>query len=166
MVAAIDQYSRYVVNWSMSNTMDAEWCKETLEQTIELHGKSGIINTDQGSQFTSEIFADYVLGEEIKLSMNDERMIPPYVAECTEDIQMSEPRSGRVAQATDNAFIEVLRRNVKYEKIYLNPPKNGLHLYQLCAEYFDYHNKERRHQGINNDISLELFGQHLKNKAV
>ncbi len=141
LVAVIDLYSRYVVNWSVSNSMDAQWCKETLEEAIELFGRPEIVNTDQGSQFTSEIFADYVLGEQIKLSMDGK------------------------GRATDNAFIEVLWRNVKYEKIYLNPPKDGLELYQLCTEYFDYHNKKRRHSGINNNTPLELIDKYLKMKA-
>jgi len=141
LVAIIDLYSQYVVNWSISNTMDTVWCKETLEEAIRIHGHPEIITTDQGSQFTSEIFANFVLKQDIRLSMD-----------------------GR-GRATDNAFIEILWRNIKYEKIYLNPPKDGLHLYQLCDEYFKYYNEERRHQGINNDIPLELFGKYLKKSA-
>ena len=105
VIAIIDLYSRYVVNWSISNTMSAQWCKETLEQAIELHGKPDIINTDQGSQFTSEIFAHYVVSQDIKLSMDGK------------------------GRAIDNAFIERLWRSVKYEKIYLNPPTDGVNLY-------------------------------------
>ncbi len=56
-VAVIDLYSRYVVNRSLSNTMDAEWCRETVEGAIEIHGKPDILNTDQGAQFTSGTFA-------------------------------------------------------------------------------------------------------------
>ena len=141
LVAIIDLYSRYVVNWSISNTMDADWCKETLEQAIEIYGKPEIVNTDQGSQFTSEVFANYVLNQEIRLSMDGK------------------------GRATDNAFIEVLWRNVKYEKIYLNPPKDGLELYELCDEYFDYHNEKRRHSGINNNRPSELFNKTLKTRA-
>lgn len=141
LVAIIDLYSRYVVGWSISNSMDTLWCKETLEEAIRIHGQPEIINTDQGSQFTSEKFANFVLKHDIRLSMDGK------------------------GRATDNAFIEVLWRNIKYEKIYLNPPKDGLYLYQLCDEYFKYYNEERRHQGIHNDIPLELFGKCLKKKA-
>ena len=87
MVAIIDLYSRYVVNWSISNSIDAEWCKQTLEEAIEQHGKPEIINTDQGSQFTSEVFSDYVLNQGIRLSMDGKGL------------------------ATDNAFIERLWRS-------------------------------------------------------
>ncbi len=70
LVAIIDLHSRYVLNWSVSNTMDADWCKETLEEAIAIHGKPEIINTDQGSQFTSEVFTQMVLSNDIKLSMD------------------------------------------------------------------------------------------------
>ncbi len=60
LTAIIDLHSRYVVNWSVSNTMDAQWRKETLEKAIAIHGKPEIINTDQGSQFTSEVFTTYL----------------------------------------------------------------------------------------------------------
>ena len=70
LVALIDLHSRYVLNWSVSNSMDAHWCKETVEEAIALHGKPEILNTDQGSQFTSEIFTHSVLTENIKLSMD------------------------------------------------------------------------------------------------
>lgn len=63
LVAIIDLHSRYVLNWSLSNSMDAQWCKQTLEEAIEQHGKPGILNTDQRSQFTAEEFANYVLGQ-------------------------------------------------------------------------------------------------------
>lgn len=125
LVAIIDLYSRYVVNWSVSNSMDAKWCQQTLAEAIEVHGKPEIINTDQGSQFTAEEFAGYALSQGIKLSMDGK------------------------GRATDNAFIERLWRNIKYEKIYLNPPKDGLDLYLMTNEYFNYYNHERRHQAIN-----------------
>ena len=70
LVAITDLHSRYVLNWSVSNSMDAEWYKETLEEAIDNHGTPEIINTDQGSQFTSEIFNHSVLSKNIKLSMD------------------------------------------------------------------------------------------------
>lgn len=124
LTAIIDLYSRYVVGWSVSNSMDAEWCQQTLQEAIRVHGKPEIINTDQGSQFTSSIFTDYVLNDlEIKLIMDEERMIPKN--ECLRDIQVREPRNGWDGRATDNAFIERLWRSVKYEKLYLSPPEDG-----------------------------------------
>ena len=70
LTAIINLYSRYVVNWSVSNSMDAEWCKRCMQEAIEIYGKPEIINTNQGSQFTSEIFANYAIGENIRLSMD------------------------------------------------------------------------------------------------
>lgn len=140
LVAIIDLYSRYVVNWSVSNTMDAEWCRNTLEEAIKSHGCPEIINTDQGSQFTSEIFTGFVLSQEIKLSMDGK------------------------GRAIDNAFIERLWRSVKYEKLFLNPPNDGIDLYLSLAEYFNYYNTERRHSSIDNQKPFELYNSTKENK--
>ena len=63
LMAVIDLKSRYVLNWSVSNTMDAEWCAEVFRDTVRLHGDPEILNTDQGSQFTSEVFTRAVIKE-------------------------------------------------------------------------------------------------------
>ena len=141
LVAIIDLHSRYVLNWSVSNTMEAEWCREALEEAIILHGKPEIINTDQGSQFTSEIFTDYVLSNDIRLSMDGK------------------------GRAIDNVFIERLWRSVKYENIYLNPPNTGIELYQQLNQYFHFYNYERRHQGIENQIPVKRYQNKLKQAA-
>ena len=141
LTAIIDLYSRYVVGWSISNSMDAEWCRQVLKEAINENGKPEVINTDQGSQFTSDLFAEYVLGQDIRLSMDGK------------------------GRAIDNTFIERLWRSVKYEKIYLNPPADGLDLYQLCTEYFDYYNNARRHQGIHDNRPADLYSKHLNTKA-
>lgn len=104
-----------------------------VQRNIEMHGKPEIINTDQGSQFTSEEFTSCVFGHEIRLSMDGK------------------------GRATDNAFIERLWRNVKYEKIYLNPPKDGLDLYLMVSEYFNYYNNERRHQSLEYEKPVNWF---------
>ena len=135
LTAIIDLHSRYVLNWSVSNSMDAAWCKEMVEESIEKNGKPEIINTDQGSQYTSEEFSLYVLNRGVKLSMDGK------------------------GRATDNAFIERLWRNVKYEKLYLNPPENGLQLYSLLNDYFNYYNNERRHQSIKYEIPSKIYKQ-------
>jgi len=133
LVAIIDLHSRYVLNWSLSNSMDAQWCKQALEEAIEQHGRPEILNTDQGSQFTAEEFANHVLSQGIRLSMDGK------------------------GRATDNAFIERFWRNVKYEKICLNPHKDGMDLYLLLAEYFQYYNHKRRQQSIDYEIPAEVF---------
>lgn len=138
LTAIIDLYSRYVVNWSVSNTMDSEWCAEVLSEAIELHGKPGIVNTDQGSQYTSEIFVSTVHKHDIALSMDGK------------------------GRATDNACVERLWRSVKYEKVYLNPANNGLDLNGQLVEYFDYYNHQRRHSSIKYEIPAEIYKSKAK----
>jgi putative transposase len=132
-VAIIDVYSRYVVGWSVSNSMDAIWCKETLQEAIKTHGKPEIINTDQGSQFTAEEFSGFVLKQGIRLSMDGK------------------------GRAKDNAFIERLWRSVKYEKLYLTPPKDGIDLYAQLQDYFTYYNHRRRHQNLEDQIPQKIY---------
>lgn len=142
LFAIIDLHSRFVVAWSLSNTMEAEWCVNTVKEAVQHFGKPEILNTDQGSQFTSDIFSDYILEElKIKLSMDGK------------------------GRATDNAFIERLWRSVKYEKLYLSPSENGLELYMKLRDYFQYYNYQRRHQGIDDLKPSDLFLAKVKSKA-
>lgn len=141
LAAIIDLQSRYVVNWSVSNSMDADWCQKVLEEAIQVHGKPEIINTDQGSQFTSEVFSSYVLAVGIRLSMDGK------------------------GRAIDNVFIERLWRSVKYEKVYLNPPSQGTDLYMQLAEYFNYYNHERRHLGLEKCIPAQLYFNMIEKAA-
>lgn len=138
LTAIIDLYSRAVLNWSVSNSMDAHWCAEVLQEAIDLHGTPEIVNTDQGSQYTSEIFVTTVLSNDIKLSMDGK------------------------GRAIDNVFIERLWRSVKYESIYLNPPKSGVDLYHQMDYYFTFYNTERRHQGIENQIPEKRYQKQIK----
>ena len=133
LTAVIDVKSRFVVNWSLSNTMESEWCKECVSEAIETHGAPEIINTDQGAQYTSEEFSSFVLDQGIKLSMDGK------------------------GRATDNAFIERLWRSVKYEKIYLNPPNDGAELYALLTEYFNYYNHLRRHSSLDEEYPAHHY---------
>lgn len=125
LTAIIDLYSRYVIHWSLSNSMSAEWCDEVLKQAIKNHGVPEIFNTDQGSQFTSEIFIKTLLDNGIKISMDGK------------------------GRALDNIFIERLWRSVKYENIYLNVYENGLSLWQGLEKYFQFYNHERLHQSLD-----------------
>lgn len=139
LTAIIDLHTRFVVGWSVSNGMDAEWCKQTVEQAIAEYGKPEIINTNQGSQFTSTIFTDYILKEaKIRLSMDGK------------------------GRATDNAFIERLWRSVKYEKLYLQPPIDGHDLWEKIEDYIHYYNYERRHSSIEDRRPSELYIKQLK----
>jgi len=124
MAAIIDVYSRKILNWSVSNTMSAEWCTELMRDTIEIYGKPEINNTDQGSQYTSKIYIDLLHENQIKISMD-----------------------GR-GRALDNIYIERFWRSLKYEKIFLNPANGGLDLYENIREYVTFYNQERRHTEI------------------
>ncbi len=101
MVAVIDLYSRYIIGWSLSNTMTAEWCSQVVDQAVKQHGKPDIVNTDQGSQFTSEVFTNTVDSLQINLSMDGK------------------------GRAIDNVFIERFWRSIKYECLYLNAFQMG-----------------------------------------
>jgi putative transposase len=124
MAAIIDVYSRKVLNWSISNSMTAEWVKELLEDTIRMYGAPDIHNSDQGSQYTSQDYIDVLKEHEIKISMDSK------------------------GRALDNVYIERFWRSIKQEKIYLNPPNGGLELYQMVKEYIQFYNEKRRHTEI------------------
>ena len=133
LTAIIDLYSRYVVGWDISNTLEAECSLDVLKRAISLYGKPRIINSDQGSQFTCKLWIDYPEANQIKISMDGK---------------------GRVI---DNIFIERLWRSVKYDYVYLHPANNGRELYNGLQEYFDYYNHHQSHQGIGRRVPVELY---------
>lgn len=133
LCAVIDLHTRYVLNWSISNTMNADWCKEVVEEAIDMHGKPEIFNTDQGSQFTSEVFTKMLMGHEIQVSMDGK------------------------GRALDNIFIERLWKSVKYENIYLNVYEDGVSLYQGLQQYFNFYNTERLHQSLGYKTPAVLY---------
>lgn len=133
LMAIIDVHSRYVIHWSVSNTMDADWCADTLREALDKGGTPEIFNTDQGSQFTSTVFIDVLKENGIRISMDG------------------------VGRATANAFIECLWRSVKYERVYLMPPTDGKHLQQMLKEYFHYYNYKRRHSSIHDYYPADIY---------
>ena len=101
LVAIMYVYSRYLVGWSVSITMDASWVVECLKTAVKCHGAPQIINSDQGAQFTGHEYIEYIKSlEVVKISMDGK------------------------ARATDNAYIERFFRSIKYEKLYLHEPKD------------------------------------------
>jgi putative transposase len=136
LVAIMDLYSRYIVGWSLSNTMEAEWVVTTLEKAVSNHGKPGIINSDQGSQFTSDEYVNYV--------------------KSLETVRISMDGKGR---ATDNAHIERFFRTIKYEKIYLEHPETGNELYSVCAQFIQYYNERRDHSSIGDYPPMVYYQQ-------
>lgn len=122
LLPIMDIYSRCILGWSLSNTMEAEWVVNTLRITVNKYGKPEIINSDQGSQFTSDEYIDFVKSlETVKISMDGK------------------------GRATDNAYIERFFRTIKYEKIYLEHPETGSELYHICSHFIHYYNERRDH---------------------
>ena len=125
LVAIIDWYSRRVLSWRISNSMDASFCVDCLEDALRGHGRPEIFNSDQGSQFTSVAFTEVLKREGVAISMD-----------------------GR-GRALDNIFVERLWRSVKHEDIYL---KGYAHMGELMvglAQYFAFYNHERPHQSLS-----------------
>lgn len=142
LMAIIDLHSRYIVGWSLSNTMEADWCVKTLREAVERHGCPEILNTDQGSQFTSEAFTKCVTKElGIRLSMDGK------------------------GRAIDNVFIERFWRSIKYEHVYLFPADDGIECYRGLVEYFDYYNRRRRHSSINDEVPEKWYRQRQQQAA-
>lgn len=127
LTAIIDWYSRYVVAWELSNTLDVDFCKTVLREALS-SGRPEIFNMDQGSQFTSTEFLD-ILREDTGLSK----------------IQISMDGKGR---ALDNVFVERLWRSVKYEEVYLRNYQGMLDAQEGLSEYFRYYNNDRPHQSL------------------
>jgi putative transposase len=135
LTAIIDVYSRYVVGWGISNTLDAACSLNVTKEAIERYGRPEIINSDQGSQFTCNEWIEYLEKEEIKISMDGK------------------------GRAINNIFIERLWRSVKYDYVYIRVPADGLELYQGLNEYFDYYNNQLCHQGIDHKIPATKYFQ-------
>jgi putative transposase len=125
LVAIMDWYSRRVLSWRLSNTLDTEFCLEALEEALE-HGKPEIFNTDQGCQFTSESFTGRLKKAGIQISMDGR---------------------GRVF---DNILIERLWRTLKYQDIYIKDYKTVMELSVGLDAYFQFYNNEKPHQSLEN----------------
>lgn len=141
LMAIMDWYSRYVVSWSLSNTLDVGFCLEALKDALG-KGKPMIFNTDQGTQFTSLEFVSCLTDNGIKISMD-----------------------GR-GRAFDNIFIERLWRTVKYEDIYIKGYETGNDLWKGLRGYFHYYNTERIHQGLGYAKPIEVYCGRKKSKIV
>jgi len=124
LAAVIDWYSRYVIGWRLSNTLDGSFCLELLEEALR-GGRPEIFNTDQGVQFTAAAFTGRLESAGVAVSMD-----------------------GRV-RALDNVFVERLWRSVKYEDIYIQGYDTAPGLHRGLARYFAFYNDERPHQSLD-----------------
>ncbi len=132
LVAIMDWYSRYVLSWRLSNTLDADFCVEALEEALS-QGKPEIFNTDQGSQFTGEAFTGLLKQHGVRISMDGK---------------------GRYR---DNIFVERLWRTVKYEEVYLKAYSNGREAKAGLDAYFRFYNAQRPHQALGYRTPAEVF---------
>lgn len=138
LVAVMDWASRRVLSWRLSNTLDASFCIEALEEALDRYGAPEIFNTDQGSQFTSEGFTGVLLSRGVSISMD-----------------------GR-GRWMDNVFIERLWRSVKYEEVYLKGYDSITEARRELTEYFDFYNTRRRHQGLDDRTPDEVYWATLR----
>ena len=136
LVAIMDWYSRYVLSWRLSNTLDGEFCMAALDEALT-RGKPAIFNTDQGAQFTSREFTGVLAANQIAISMD-----------------------GR-GRALDNVFIERLWWSVKYENIYLKAYSTVADLNEGLAWYFDFYDHRRKHQSLGKRTPYEVFESSL-----
>jgi putative transposase len=135
LVAIIDWYSRYVLSWRLSNTLDPGFCVEALKEALNSYGNPQIFNTDQGSQFTSQEFISILADKQISISMDGK------------------------GRCLDNIFVERLWRSVKYENVYLH---NYQHIPEArvgLKAYFDFYNYNRFHQGLDNKTPWQVYSQ-------
>jgi putative transposase len=133
LVAIIDWASRAVLSWRLSNTMDARFCVEALEEALERYGKPRIFNTDQGAQFTSAAFTGKLEAAGIAISMD-----------------------GR-GRFMDNIFIERLWRSIKYEEVHLKAYADGREARAGIGCWMTFYNNRRPHQAMNNQMPIAVW---------
>ena len=140
LVAVMDWASRKVLSFRLSNTLDASFCIEALEEALRKYGTPDIFNTDQGSQFTSLEFTDILANHNIKISMDGQ------------------------GRWRDNIFIERLWKTVKYQEVYLKAYESISHGRKELTKFFDRYNMRRPHQGLNDRTPDEVYWSTLKMK--
>jgi putative transposase len=141
LVAIMDWFSRYVVAWQLSNSLDVGFCLECLDEALAT-GRPEIFNTDQGSQFTSSAFTGRLEGCGVAISMD-----------------------GR-GRALDNVFIERLWRTVKYEEIYPKEYENGWTLETGLSDYFEFYGHQRPHSSLGYHTPAEVYFEAAQASAV
>ena len=133
LVAVLDWYSRKVLSWRVSITMDVHFCLEALEEAIDVHGVPEIVNTDQGSQFTSQAFTGLLKERGIRISMDSK------------------------GSWCDNVFIERLWRSVKYEEVYLHAYDTVSDSRTGIGKYFNLYNRRRPHSSLKRKTPDQVY---------
>jgi len=139
LTVIMDWYSRKILSWRLSNSMDTSFCIDALEEAIDYYGVPEVFNTDQGSQYTSDDFISVLKGSDIRISMD-----------------------GKGAWR-DNIFVERLWRSVKYEEVYLNSYESVKEAKKGIQNWIKFYNTERKHQtlGTTPDLMYDEFSQKL-----
>ena len=127
LTVIMDWYSRKILSWRLSNSLDSSFIVDALEEALHGYGKPDIFNSDQGSQYTSDAFTALLKGNGIQISMD-----------------------GKGAWR-DNVFVERLWRSVKYEEVYLNAYESMAHAKQRLGRWIDFYNRERKHRSVPHD---------------
>lgn len=136
LTAVIDWYSRYVLSWRLSNSLDVAFCLEVLEHALSL-GRPDIFNSDQGCQYTSEDFTNVLKAQGIRISMDGK------------------------GRALDNIFVERLWRTVKYEEVYLKDYGSVKEARDGLSGFFKFYNTERPHQSLGYRTPAEVYHDRL-----
>ncbi len=134
LVAIMDWATRHVLSWRLSNTMDARFCVEALEEALARYGPPEIMNTDQGSQFTGSAWITTLTDAGVQVSMD-----------------------GR-GRCMDNIFIERLWRSLKYEAVYLHELTDGFKAERVIRDWMDFYNTERPHSSLTGQTPAEAYG--------
>ncbi len=140
LVAIIDWHSRYLIGYSISNTMHSEFVIRAIEDAVMKHGLPKVMNSDQGSQFTSMAYIDLLKRLDIKISMNGK------------------------GRATDNAITERFFRNIKWERLYLECPETVPELKKVVNQYIAHYNYDRPHQALGYEFPAAVH--HLNKECV
>ena len=135
LVAIIDWFSRFVLSWRVSNTMDVSFCVEALEEALHRWPHPDIFNTDQGAQFTADEFTGFLKSRDIRISMDGK------------------------GRCKDNIFVERLWRSVKYEEVYLKAYTDVREARLSIGEYFDFFDYRRPHQALGYRTPANVFFQ-------
>ena len=138
VVAIIDWFSRRVLAWRLSNSMDTQFCLDALEEALENYGKPEIFNSDQGSQFTSDSFTERLKLADIKISMDGK------------------------GRWIDNVFVERLWRSLKYEEVYLKAYDSIRQAELEIGHYFVFYNEQRKHSSLNKLTPEKAYQANLK----
>jgi len=142
LVAIIDLYSRKILSWQVSNTMDAQFCVSALEEALAKYGVPGIFNTDQGSQFTSDAFVSVLESHGIQISMDG------------------------VNRALDNIRVERFWRSLKYEDLYIKDYRTMTELKTGLARYIRFYNSERFHQSLEYETPDVIYESKFQDREL